>query len=112
MSELHRTILAAARAEPDRLALDAGRQGMLSYAQLLDAAQDLQGVVAGKASVGVLSNRGAETYHAVLAPFFAGSPLEGDLAAICRDAFDFPVPLRPLVEAKDRKSTRLNSSHT
>jgi threonine synthase len=32
----------------------------------------------------------------VLAPFFAGSALEGELAAICRDAFDFPVPLREL----------------
>ncbi len=74
MSELHRSILAAARAEPGRLAVDAARQGALSYAQLLDAAVALQPVVRGKASVGVLSNRRAETYHAVLAPFFAGIP--------------------------------------
>jgi threonine synthase len=32
----------------------------------------------------------------VLAPFFAGSGLEGELPAICRDAFDFPVPLKEL----------------
>ena len=30
---------------------------------------------------------------AMLAPFFAGDRLEGELAQICRDAFDFPVPL-------------------
>jgi threonine synthase len=33
----------------------------------------------------------------VLAPFFAGSALERDLEAICRDAFDFPLPLKPLL---------------
>jgi threonine synthase len=32
----------------------------------------------------------------LLAPFFAGSPLEAELEAICREAFNFPVPLRPL----------------
>ena len=35
----------------------------------------------------------------VLAPFFSGSSLEADLNAICRDAFDFPLPLKPLVPA-------------
>jgi threonine synthase len=29
----------------------------------------------------------------LLAPFFAGDRLEGELASICREAFDFPVPL-------------------
>lgn len=38
----------------------------------------------------------AEIAAEVLAPFFAGSPLEGELGAICRDALDFPVPLKPL----------------
>jgi threonine synthase len=33
----------------------------------------------------------------LLAPFFAGSPLEGEVAAICRDALNFPVPLVPVV---------------
>src|SRR5262245_30028901 len=28
-----------------------------------------------------------------LAPFFAGDPLGRDVATICREAFDFPVPL-------------------
>ncbi|HEV2132317.1 MAG TPA: threonine synthase [Longimicrobiaceae bacterium] len=32
----------------------------------------------------------------LLAPFFAGDPLEGELRAICREALDFPIPLRPL----------------
>jgi threonine synthase len=32
----------------------------------------------------------------LLKPFFSGSPLEAELAAVCRDAFNFPVPLKPL----------------
>ena len=40
----------------------------------------------------------------MLAPFFAGCELDGQLGAICRDAFDFPVPLRPLIEAKGELS--------
>jgi threonine synthase len=32
----------------------------------------------------------------ILAPFFAGSALENALPEICRDALDFPVPLKPL----------------
>ena len=39
----------------------------------------------------------AEIATEVLAPFFAGSELEAELGAICRDAFDFPLPLRPLL---------------
>jgi threonine synthase len=35
----------------------------------------------------------------VLAPFFASSGLERQLGAICRDAFDFPLPLRTLIDA-------------
>jgi threonine synthase len=35
----------------------------------------------------------------LLAPFFAGSGLEHQLGAICRDAFDFPLPLRTLIDA-------------
>lgn len=41
----------------------------------------------------------AEISAELLAPFFAGSGLEGELGEICRDAFDFPMPLRPLVAA-------------
>jgi threonine synthase len=33
----------------------------------------------------------------VLAPFFVGSGLESELGGICRDAFDFPLPLKPLL---------------
>ena len=40
----------------------------------------------------------AEIATEVLAPFFAGSGLESELGAICRDAFDFPLPLKPLTE--------------
>ena len=39
----------------------------------------------------------AEISAEVLAPFFAGSGLEPELGAICRDAFDFPLPLKPLL---------------
>jgi len=42
----------------------------------------------------------AEISAEVLAPFFAGSGLEGELPAICRDAFDFPLPLKPIVDGK------------
>jgi threonine synthase len=38
----------------------------------------------------------AEISAEVLAPFFAGSGLESELPAICRDAFDFPLPLKEL----------------
>jgi threonine synthase len=37
----------------------------------------------------------------VLAPFFAGSGLDGELGAICAEAFSFPAPLRTL-EPNDR----------
>jgi len=40
----------------------------------------------------------AEIATEVLAPFFAGSELESELGAICRDAFDFPLLLKPLTE--------------
>lgn len=36
----------------------------------------------------------AEIATELLAPFFAGSSLERELAAICRDAFDFPLLLK------------------
>lgn len=36
-----------------------------------------------------------------LAPFFEGDPLAPELAAIVREAFDFPVPLVPLAESGD-----------
>src|SRR5688572_27207498 len=38
----------------------------------------------------------AEIAAEVLAPFFEGSGLESELGAICRDAFDFPLPLKEL----------------
>jgi threonine synthase len=42
----------------------------------------------------------AEISAEVLAPFFEGSGLETELAGICRDAFDFPLPLRSIVEGE------------
>ena len=45
----------------------------------------------------VRGNSLAEIAAEVLAPFFVGSALEGELGAICRDAFDFPLPLKPLL---------------
>ncbi|KRA44471.1 threonine synthase [Pseudoxanthomonas sp. Root630] len=38
----------------------------------------------------------ADTATTLLAPFFAGDALAGELASICREAFDFPAPLRAL----------------
>lgn len=38
----------------------------------------------------------ADTADAVLAPYFAGSRLRPRLAALCREAFAFDAPLRPL----------------
>ncbi|WP_082190071.1 threonine synthase [Frateuria defendens] len=38
----------------------------------------------------------ADTAATLLAPFFAGDPLAAELPAICAEALDFPVPLRPL----------------
>lgn len=38
----------------------------------------------------------AELAFEVLAPFFEGDPLHPDLAEICAEAFNFPVPLHPL----------------
>lgn len=43
----------------------------------------------------------AETTAALLAPFFDGDALASELAAICREAFDFPVPLKPLATPGD-----------
>lgn len=43
----------------------------------------------------------AATTAALLAPFFAGDALEPELAAICAEAFDFPVPLKPLATPGD-----------
>ncbi|MEL1264806.1 threonine synthase [Pseudoxanthomonas putridarboris] len=43
----------------------------------------------------------AETAAALLQPFFAGDALEGQLASICREAFDFPAPLVPLATPGD-----------
>ncbi len=37
-----------------------------------------------------------EAGNAMLAPFFADSTLAAALPALCREAFDFPAPLRPL----------------
>jgi len=42
----------------------------------------------------------AEISAEVLAPFFEGSGLEGELGAICRDAFDFPLPLKSIIPGK------------
>lgn len=41
----------------------------------------------------------AEIAAELLTPFFAGTAIEGELGAICRDAFDFPLPLKPVIAA-------------
>jgi threonine synthase len=40
----------------------------------------------------------------LIGPFFEGSPLQGEAAAICRDALNFPVPLVPVVEPRGELS--------
>lgn len=35
----------------------------------------------------------------LLRPFFAGSELSGELESICRDALNFPLPLKPVIAA-------------
>jgi threonine synthase len=41
----------------------------------------------------------AEIAAELLAPFFEGSSLAAELTPICRDAFDFPLPLKPVIAA-------------
>nr|WP_295379528.1 threonine synthase [Pseudoxanthomonas sp.] len=43
----------------------------------------------------------ADTAAGLLAPFFAGDGLAPSLPAICREAFDFPAPLRALATPHD-----------
>ncbi|MCA0198132.1 MAG: threonine synthase [Proteobacteria bacterium] len=43
----------------------------------------------------------AATTAALLAPFFEGDALAPELAAICAEALDFPVPLKPLATPGD-----------
>ncbi|MBP3985627.1 threonine synthase [Pseudoxanthomonas helianthi] len=43
----------------------------------------------------------AETATDLLRPFFASDGLEGELASICKAAFDFPAPLKPLATPRD-----------
>ncbi|RZA34663.1 MAG: threonine synthase [Lysobacteraceae bacterium] len=43
----------------------------------------------------------ADTATRLIAPFFAGDALADALPAICREAFGFPAPLRPLATAGD-----------
>jgi len=43
----------------------------------------------------------AETAVGLLSPFFAGDALAPELPAICREAFDFPAPLRALATPHD-----------
>ena len=43
----------------------------------------------------------AASASSALQPFFEGDSLAADLEAICREAFDFPVPLQPLATPGD-----------
>lgn len=43
----------------------------------------------------------ADTATTLLTPFFRGSSLASELPAICREALDFDVPLRPLAGRQD-----------
>jgi threonine synthase len=50
----------------------------------------------------------AETASALIAPFFVGDALEGELSAICAEALDFPVPVLP---TKDPRTEVLELFH-
>ena len=43
----------------------------------------------------------ADTAHALLAPYFADSALREGLPELCRSAYNFPAPLRPLSQSDD-----------
>ena len=49
----------------------------------------------------------ADTAATLLAPFFAGDPLADALPAICAEALNFPVPLRPLAGLADAQVLEL-----
>jgi amino acid adenylation domain-containing protein len=72
MTALHARLLEVLRAAPERAAIDSGRQGTTSYAGLFATAAALATRFGDRpAAIGVLSNRQAEAYCAVLAAFFA-----------------------------------------
>lgn len=75
MTWLHKELLAQARRHPDRPAIDPGKTGTIGYAQLLTIVGALKAEIAAAEApraIGVLSNRRAEAYCAVLAAFFSG----------------------------------------
>lgn len=75
MTRLQTELLNQARNHPDRAAIDGGKAGEIGYAQLLTIAGALKAEIAAAdtpRAIGVLSNRRAEAYCAVLAAFFSG----------------------------------------
>ena len=53
----------------------------------------------------------ADTATGLLAPFFEGDALEPELPAICREAFDFPAPLKPLATPGDASAHARVANH-
>ncbi|WDS36256.1 threonine synthase [Pseudoxanthomonas sp.] len=74
----------------DAIAAGLAPDGGLYVPQAMPAARDLQP-----------GDTLAQTATTLLQPFFAGDGLEGQLAAICETAFDFPAPLLPLATPGD-----------
>jgi threonine synthase len=64
-----------------------------------DAVGLVDAVFRGLAAADFKGESLAEIAAELLAPFFAGSGLERELGSICRRALDFPVPLRPVIDA-------------
>ena len=71
---LREQLMAVANEFPERLAVDGGKAGQLTYSTLFGLASALARDVSEHASIGILSNRRPETYVAVLACFLGGIP--------------------------------------
>ena len=71
-SALRAELLAVSREHCDRMAVDGGSSGQLTYAQLFSCAHELSRCIGTMRAIGVLSNRRPETYVAVLACFLSG----------------------------------------
>ena len=71
---LRQQLISASQAHSDRLAIDGGKAGQLTYRELFGLASALAKQVANHGSIGILSNRRPETYVAVLACYLGGIP--------------------------------------
>lgn len=71
---LRQQLISVSQEFPDRLAVDGGKAGQLTYRELYGLASAISEAVAAHGSVGILSNRRPEAYVAVLACYLGGIP--------------------------------------